>query len=67
MIRAQGVGSLQNIFAFGFSPTDWTELSKYDGNLVRWTDAAILLIENRFGPLPVELAARIRDAARADK
>jgi len=59
-----GLGSLQDVFGFAFGPDDWVELSKYDGDLVAWTDAAIGLTEKRFGPLPAELAARMREAAR---
>jgi hypothetical protein len=64
---AQGIGSLQYVFGFAFSPDDWAELSEYDGDLIAWTEAAISLTEQRYGCLPVELAARIREAARSGR
>jgi hypothetical protein len=66
-IWTQGVGSLQDVFAFAFSPDDWVTLSKHEGDLVAWTDAALSLTEERFGSLPAELVARIREAARGGK
>ncbi len=62
-ILSQGVGSVQDVFAFGFSPEDWVALSGFDNNLVAWTDAAIALTERRFGALPRELVSRITEAA----
>ncbi len=67
LIWGQGVGSLQDIFAFGLSPADWAELSRYDGNLTEWTDAALSLTEKRFGLLPAELNARMKARARAER
>jgi hypothetical protein len=61
-----GVGSLQNIFTFAFSPGDWSELSSLDGDLVAWTDAALLLTERKFGAIPSDLVTRIKNAARND-
>ena len=62
-----GLGSLQDVFGFAFGPDDWVELSRYDGDLVAWTEAAISMTEERFGSLPEDLAARIREAARRGK
>jgi hypothetical protein len=63
-IWGQGVGALDNIFAFGFSPADWVRLSPLEGDMEAWTNAALELTEKKFGPLPAETVARIKEAAR---
>jgi hypothetical protein len=66
-IRARGVGDLSAVFAAALSERDWVELSQHKRDLKAWTDAAIAVVESRFGELPRELVERIRSLAAATK
>lgn len=59
------LGAFQDIFGFVFCPDDWMDLACHNDELVAWANAAIVLVEKRFGSLPTELASRIREAAHA--
>lgn len=61
-ILRQGMGSIRDVFAF--APDDWRNLSHLENDSVAWTEAALALTEKRLGPLPAELVAQIREAAR---
>jgi hypothetical protein len=43
-IRGQGVGALDNIFAFGLSPADWVELSPLEGDMEAFDTASTKMI-----------------------
>jgi hypothetical protein len=65
-IRAiHGVGSLRDVFAVALAPEEQLKLEPLRTDLPKWLEAALVFVESRVGPLPVELVAKLRETASA--